>query len=176
MKDTFVSLIIIFLLLVFVGSCTPLEGSNAKGSIALDKWIKNYIEKTEKLLCKRDVKGEFYFIARIGDKIKVGSRIDVAGAGRVPKTLIAGWLFKNEKDEHLVTNIQPTTIRETYVRDNNRIYAERIEVQTLYLKGSQKLHAAISIKKCAGENCRRDKTVSAEEEVYSVDVCEISLQ
>lgn len=161
------------ILLALLGACTPLEGSSTQGSITLDEWVAKHVNADEKLLCKREVNREYFFTAQIGDKVKVGSRIDITGAGRFPKTLISGWLFQNEKDSHLVTNTPPTTVKRGYVKDRGRMYAEQIEYQTLYLHNSQKMRVKIDIKKCPTENCSREKTASKEEEQYKIELCEI---
>ena len=163
------------ILLALFGACMPLQGSRAKQSITLDEWVAKHITANERLLCERDVNREYFFIARIGDRVKVGSRVDITGTSRTPKTLISGWLFQNEKDSYLATNTPPTTVKGGYTKDGDRIYAEQIEYQTLYIQGSQKMRVAINIKKCPTENCSREKTASKEEEQYRIEVCEVSL-
>ena len=70
------------------------------------------------------------------------------------------WKFQNEKDGPLVTNVPPTTVKEGYVKDNNKTYSEKIEYQTLYLKDSEKMRVTIDIKKCPTADCDRQQTKS----------------
>lgn len=176
MRVSEISFTSVTLLLALLIASVPLEGSITSGVISLEEWVAKYITADEKLICKRDVDGEYFFVSQIGLKVKVGSRIDVTGLDRVPKTLIVGWMFLNEKDGYLATNTLPTTVKEGYEKDGNRRYAEHIEYQTLNLQGSTKIHVVIDIKKCPTENCSREKTANKEEEQYQIQLCEIPLR
>lgn len=157
-------------------ACAPLESASNKESAGLDRWVTEHIDKDEKLLCKRDENGEYFFLAQKGEKVKVGSRIDITQTyGEPPKAFIVVWMFRNEKGGHLVTNIVPTTVKEGHVKDNNRMYLEQVEYQTLYLKDSREMRVTIDIKKCPTADCDRQQTKSKGEKQYAIQLCEVPL-
>lgn len=163
-------------MVIAFGACAPLEGASNKESTGLDRWVAQYIDKDEKLLCKHEENGEYFFLARKGEKVKVGSRIDITQTyGEPPKAVIAAWMFRNEKGGHLVTNVVPTTVQEGHVKDNNRMYLEQVEYQTLYLKDSREMHVTIEIKKCPTADCDRQQTKSKDETQYTIKLCEVPL-
>lgn len=169
--------ILALIVTVFFNGCSPLEGASTGKSSSLDQWVAKYINQDEKLLCKRDENGEHFFVAQKDDKVKVGSRLDVTRApgDNLPKAFIIAWKFQNEKDGHLVTKVPPTTVKEGYIKDNNKTYSEQVEYQALYLMGSKKLRVTIDIKKCPTADCERQQTRSKEEKEYSIKLCEVPL-
>lgn len=169
-RASFLSIVIAF------GACAPLEGASNRESADLDRWVTQYIDKDEKLLCKREENGEYFFLAQKGEKVKVGSRIDITQTyGEPPKAFIAAWMFRNEKGGHLVTNVVPTAVKEGHVKDDSRVYLEQVEYQTLYLKGSREMHVTIDIKKCPTADCDRQQTKSKDEKQYTIKLCEVPL-
>jgi hypothetical protein len=160
------------ILLALLGACAPLEG-NAKESDAISGWVEQYVNKDEKLLCQRAVEGDYFFIARIGDRVKVGSRLDVTGVGGTPKTFVISWQFQNEKDNHLVTNMPPSPVKEDYVKNDGKMYAEHIQYQTLHLSESQKMRVTVDLKKCANkDDC---SMVSKGDKLHTIRICEVPL-
>ena len=160
------------ILLALLGACAPLEGS-AKESDAISGWVAKYVNKEEKLLCQRAVEGDYFFIARIGDKVKVGSRLDVTGVGGTPKAFVIGWQFQNEKDNHLVTNTPPSPVKEEYVKSDGKMYAEHIQYQTLHLSESQKMRVTVDLKKCANkDDC---SMTSKGDKLHTIRICEVPL-
>lgn len=163
-------------LIALLSACSSLEGSDNKGSDALNQWTLKHITKDEKLLCQREVNGEYFSLAKeaTGDRVKIGARIDVTGA-KVPMTSMVIWHFQNEKDEHLATNTPPSSVKSEYMKDRGKMYSEGVEYQTLYLQGSKKLHVTIDIKKCPTADCDRQQTKSKDEKRYTIKLCEIPL-
>lgn len=164
------------IVIAFLGACVPLTSASESGD--LNQWVAEHVNQDEKLLCKRDEDGEYFFVAQKGEKVKIGSRLDVTRepGDYLPKAFIIAWKFQNEKDGHLVTKVPPTTVKEGYVKDNNKTYSEQIEYQTLYLKDSAKMRVRIDIKKCPAADCDRQQTKSKDETQYSVNLCEVSLR
>ena len=164
-------------MITFLGACSPLEGASTKESVGLDQWVAKYVSQDEKLLCKRDENGEYFFIAQKDEKVKAGSRLDVTRApgDRSPKAFLIAWKFQNEKDGHLATKVPPTTVKEGYDKDSDKTYSEQIEYQTLHLKGSEKMHVTIDIKKCPTNDCDRQQTKGKGEKAYSIKLCEVAL-
>lgn len=159
-----------------LGACASVEGSNTKESDTLNRWVAQYVNKDEKLLCQREVDGEYFFLTKdvAGDKVKIGARIDVTG-GKAPMTSMVIWHFQNEKDMHLSTNTPPSPVKGGYVKDGNKIYSEGVEYQTLYLKNSEKLRVTIDIKKCPTSDCERRQAKGKDEKEYSIKLCEVPL-
>lgn len=165
------------ILITLLSTSTTLEGARTKESNGLDQWVAQYVKKDEKLLCKRVEHGEYFFVAQIGDRMKVGSRVDVTRAptDTMPKTLIVSWRFQNEQGDYLVTNVPPTTVRQEYVRSDDMTYAENIQYQNVYLLGSQKMHVAVDVKKCPTADCERQQTKNKGEKEYSIKLCKVPL-
>ena len=168
--------ILVPMVITFLGACVPL--TNASESDSLNQWIAKHVSQDEKLLCKRDENGEYFFVAQKDEKVKIASRLDVTRVpgDYLPKVFMIVWRFQNEKDGSLVTNVLPTTVKQEYVKHNNKTYSEKIEYQTLYLKDSEKMHVTIHIKKCPTADCDRQQTKSKDEIQYSVNLCEVPLR
>lgn len=164
-----------FVILLSCG-CSSSQSAAHDRSITIDQWVAMYLEKNENLLCKRDVNGEYFFIAKVknSDKIKAGIRVDVTGT-KQPLTSLSGWRFQNEKSEYLTVATPPSVVKREYVRSNGQIYLEGVEYQILNLRGSSKLRAIIEIKKCTTSKCVRQKTMSNDEVEYNIDLCEIPM-
>ena len=167
-----------FALLVsgLLGACSPLESASTKTSGPIDPWIAKHLNNDEVLLCQREVDGEFFFIAKgaQSNKVKIGTRIDVTGA-KTPLTSIVAWRFQNEKDDYLTTKTPPTSVIGEYVKDDGKMYSEDIAYQTLTLSGSNKMRAAVDIKKCPTANCERQQTKGKDEKQYTIKLCEVPL-
>lgn len=169
---------LVSILISFLGTCLPVGRASAKESHELDQWVAKYVNKGEKLLCQREENGEYFFMAQAaGDKMKVGSRLDVTRApgDNWPKAFIVAWMFQNENNDYVVTHVPPTTVKAGYEKDSGKTYADEIEYQTLYLKGSRKLRVTIDIKKCPTAACDRQQTKSPDEKKYTVRLCEVPL-
>jgi hypothetical protein len=141
---------------------------------ALDDWVSQHIGEGEKLLCKREMGGEYFFLTQVGDRVRVGSRLDMTGYTERHE-FIAAWVFQNENKRSLAVKVQPIPIREKYVRSGDRIFAENVEYQTLNLKDSKAMAVAIRIKKCPTSECSLQVTRSKEEKQYTIHLCEVPL-
>jgi hypothetical protein len=158
-----------------LSACATVEGSDTKESDALNRWIVQHVNKDEKLLCQREVNGEYFFLAKeaAGDRVKIGARIDVTAA-KAPLTSVVVWHFQNEKDQHLSTKTPPSPVTGGYVKDSGKIYSDGVEYQTLFLKNSEKMHVTIDIKKCLTADCDR-QTKGKDDKEYSIKLCEVPL-
>jgi hypothetical protein len=163
--------------LIAIGLVSACTSSSSSESNTLDMWVEKHITKDETLLCQREVNGEFFFVARMGDRVKLGSRLDVTGtsANKPVNAFIRAWQFQNENNKHLVTNVPPSTVKEELVKSDTKLYAEDIQYQTLHLPGSQKIRVTIHIKKCPTGECDRQQKISNDEIQYTVELCEASL-
>lgn len=164
-------------LVAFISGCLPQEAISGSKLISLDQWAASYVDKGEKLLCKREENGEYFFVAQEGgvDRVKVGSLIDMSSYRNQTHAFIVAWKFSNETGGPLVTNVQPSTIVEAYVKKDGRTFAENVQYQTLYLKGSEKMRVTIDIKKCPTADCDRQQTKSKDEKQYTINLCEVPI-
>jgi hypothetical protein len=163
-------------LFAFLGACAPLEGSDTKASDAMNQWITKHVNKDEKLLCHREQNGEYFFLAKgaASGQVKAGARIEVTGT-KMPMTTIVAWHFKNEKDDYVTVKAPPSRIVSRDMKDNEKMYSESVEYQTLKLSGSKTLNATIQIKKCPTSECERQQRKSPDEKEYTIKLCEIPL-
>ncbi len=141
---------------------------------ALDDWVTQHIGESEKVLCKRDVGGEYFFLTQVGDRVRLGSRLDMTGYTERHE-FIAAWTFQNENKKSLSTKVHPIPITEKYVRSGDKMFAENVEYQTLDLKDSRIVAVAIKIKKCPTSECSLQVTRNKEEKQYTIQLCEVPL-
>lgn len=143
----------------------------------LDRWVAATVSQEERLLCKRRQNNDYLFLAVRGQRVKVGSRLEVTSTRGRPKAVTSGWLFQNERGEFLVTNTPPTTIKKEYVKSDGKWYLEDIQFQTLKLAGSEKLRAAIEVNKCEnGVRCPITGSGSQRIQLCELSVREIELK
>lgn len=165
------------ILIVFISGCAPREIESVSKSISLDQWAASYLDKGEVLLCKREENGEYFFLAQetAGEKVQVGSLIDMSLYRNHAHAFIVAWKFRNEIGGPLVAKVVPTTVFEAFVKKDGKTYAENVQYQTLYLKGSREMHVTIDIKKCPTADCDRQQTRSKDEKQYTIKLCEVPL-
>jgi hypothetical protein len=148
--------------------------SSPAASNTINDWVTQHIGEREKVLCKRDVGGEYFFLSLAGDKVRLGSRLDMTGYTNRHE-FIAAWLFLNEDKRSLATKVRPIPITEQYVRSGGKIFAENVEYQTLDLRESKVLTVAIKIKKCPTSECSLLVTKNKQEKQYTIQLCEVPL-
>ncbi len=160
----------------FVITCVlGVAGSSSSAAAnTLDDWVTQHMGEGEKLLCKRNVGGEYFFLTQVGDRVRLGSRLDMTGYTETHE-FIAAWVFHNENKGSLATKVHPIPIREKYVRNGDRIFAENVEYQTLNLKDSRIMAVTIKIKKCPTSECSLQVTRNKEEKQYTIQLCEAPL-
>ncbi len=161
----------------FVITCVlGVAGSwSSAAASTLDDWVTQHIGEGEKLLCKRDVSGEYFFLTQVGDRVRLGSRLDMTGYTERHE-FIAAWVFLNENKRSLATKVHPIPIMEKYVRGGDRIFAENVEYQTLDLRDSKMVAVAIKIKKCQTSECSLHVTRNKEEKQYTIKLCDVPLK
>lgn len=148
--------------------------SSPAAANTMDDWVTQHIDRGEKVLCKRDVGGEYFFLTQIGDRVRLGSRLDMTGYNEKHE-FIAAWMFHDENNRSLAAKIPPTPIVERYVRSGNKIFAENIEYQTLDRRDSRTVAVAVRIKKCPTSECSLLVTKNSEEKQYTIQVCDVPL-
>lgn len=165
------------ILLLSLSACSPLEGASNAKSIGLDQWAASYLDRGEKLVCMRKKNEEYFFLAQevAGNRVKIGSLVDMSLYRNQNHALIVAWKFRNERGNPLVANVKPSTVQETYVKDRDKTYAENVQYQTLNIEGSEEIHVTIEIKKCPTADCDRQQTKSPEEQHYTIELCEVRI-
>ena len=146
----------------------------ADASPSLSDWVASNTSPAEKTACVREESGEYFFIAMAGrDKVRLGSRLDLSGYKETHEFSVA-WLIRGEKATSIVAKVRPESIKQRYVKEGPRIYAENIEYQTLNTLDSTSFRVEVKVKKCA---VRSDdsQTCKSGQKVYTVKVCEITL-
>jgi len=133
---------------------------------ALDDWI-GASAQGDAVVCKRELGGEYFFLATNGLQAKVGTRLDMTGARGAHKLSVA-WRITDEQGNSLVAKIPPVPLRNAYVRDGGSTFAEDVQVETLTGPASRTLRAVVEVKKCPGDSCSSADKDSA---FYTVDVC-----
>jgi len=150
---------------------TVLVAGRAEASPTLNEWVAANASTNEKTLCTREESGEFFFIALASpNRVRVGSRIDMTGYGETQEFGTA-WIIGNEKAGSIVAKVQPSPIKERYVREGAKFYADNIEYQTLSTGESALLRVDVRVHKCrvwspSSNTCDRDL------KSYAVKVCE----
>ena len=74
----------------------------AQSQVSLDQWIATNMPSDEQMVCKRDVHGEFFFVARAGsNRLRLGSRLDMTEY-RDTHSLATSWVLTNERGDFVV--------------------------------------------------------------------------
>jgi hypothetical protein len=146
----------------------------AGASPTLDQWVAANASPAEKTLCTREERGEFFFVALSSqDRVRVGSRVDMTGYKETHEFGVA-WIIGNERAASIVAKVEPTTIRERYVKEGSRIYADNVYYQTLKPTESKLFRVDAQVHKCAvwspGSN-----TCASGRKAYTVKVCDTKL-
>jgi len=84
------------------------------------------------------------------------------------------WLIGNERAASIVAKVEPTTIRERYVKEGSRIYADNIYYQTLNTAKSKLFRVDVQVHKCAVWS-RGSNTCASGRKAYTVKVCDTKL-
>ena len=131
--------------------CGSLFAPLAVGA-TLDHWVEQNVQGDEKVVCKRDVRGEFFFVALAGSKVKVGNRLDATGDSE-PRSTAVAWMFQSSEGESLSSEVRPISVSSKYVRDGAKIFIENVEYQTLKGKRPTAVRAGVVVRKCAAQRC-----------------------
>jgi hypothetical protein len=85
-----------------------------------------------------------------------------------------GWILRNERGSSIVAKVRPETVREQYVKEGARVYAENVEYQTLSAPAPKRLRVEVKIGKCSVWS-PDSQTCKSGQKVYTVSVCEVGL-
>lgn len=124
----------------------PASGCIADNEMpSLSEWVDKNLHEGEIILCKREVEGDYYFVASRDGKIKSAYLIDVTGKDSTPKTYVFSWSFKDENNKYLETNVPPEDIKQGYLKLSEKIYSENVSYRNLHLKDVKKLLISVEI-------------------------------
>lgn len=135
-------------------------------------WANENLKKGETVLCERQEDGEYFFVAEAGDKIKLGTRLDMTEYPGEHVFRIA-WNFRNEKDDPVSAEIAPKVTKQGYAETGNKLFVETIEYQTLAIGESKTVRVSVEIGKCAGRGCDKQAGESKKDRKYEVEVCTV---
>lgn len=116
------------------------------------EWLKNNIDEDEKILCEREIGGDYFFVAKKGGEIKTGSLIDVDGGGGGPKQFIISWQFVDQNQSYLELKVPPRDIKQSYVKTEGKLYAENVSYRQIPLNGVDDMFVSIKLKKYADQS------------------------
>lgn len=110
-------------------------------------WKAENVSDGGRVLCSKEVDGDYFFVERVGDSIKTGSLIDVTGAGGDPKSFIVSWGFRDSKGQYLETSTPPKDLKKSYIKIDRNMYAENVSYHHLHLKTAKSMSISIELKK-----------------------------
>lgn len=157
---------IIALIACFIGQVQPVLANGA------GDWVKENMVNSERVLCQREVGGEYFFVALAGDDVKVGSRLDMTGYSAAHVFTMA-WIFQNEKDDSIVARVPPKAVKQSYTRFAEKIFAENVEYQTLAIGQSKTVRVTVEVRKCAGPECDKQAGDGKKDRKYRVEMCTV---
>jgi hypothetical protein len=155
---------------IFVMTAFSIGAVQAVLAAGAEDWANQNLVNRERLLCQREASGEYFFLAKAGDRVKVGTRLDMTGYSGTHVFNVA-WTFQNEKDASLVAKIPPEAIKESYAQSGGNAFAENLEYQTLTVGQSKTVRVAVHVRKCVGTDCDKQAGASKRDREYKVDLC-----
>ena len=158
-----------WLFVVFSSTCMHVDASTT-----LESWIAANADPGERVICKRELNGEYFFVARAGDddKLRLGSRVDLSAYRPETFSISVSWRLRDENDLSIVPRIIPTSIRDDYLRVGGKAYAESVQYQTVNIGRPKRLRVDVVIEKCPVRPCAEGSLRAMR---YTVEVCETAL-
>jgi hypothetical protein len=157
--------------LAFVASW--LFASLAAGA-TLDEWVQQNTRGNEAVVCKKELNGEYFFIALDGSRIKAGNRLDVTGNSEPLNTAVA-WVFQRPDGKSISSKAKPVSIESKYIRDGSRMFLESVEYHALKGNPSISVRASVVVRKCAAERCTVAKE-TIQEPKSTIRLCEFRMK
>lgn len=148
--------------------CISLNAACA--SAPTDPWVTKQFGGDARILCNVHKHGEQFVVALLGDKVMLGYRLDMT-AYNMSHSFTAGWRLLGENHQSLVARIPPQALRDEYIKEDGKIFAEGIQIQTLTTSMPTTLHAMMHIRKCRSAQCDVQPGSSQAAAEYTVDVC-----
>lgn len=131
----------------------------ANRSDELNYWVQSNIINGEEIICQRENNNDYFFVARSGERLKTGYRLDVTSSDDTAKNFIISWRFKNEKGDYIGRNTPPEVVTQKSFRDGKYAYAEEISYYYVY-EISKPLDVTVGLRKYAmGTDMPSDKVL-----------------
>ncbi len=138
------------------------------GESEYSDWLKVNLGGDEVLLCDRKIDSDYFFIAKKGTEIKVGSLIDVDRSGDAPKNFIISWEFIDQNNNYLELRVLPRDVKQNYIKHEGKLYAENVSYRSLPLEGVTELFISIELAKYENKS-NMPKSLSELEERGGID-------
>ena len=163
-----IAILLVLCLMPFGALCSGAPQSTVQG--AASTWADSHLKAQDELLCAKQVHGESFFVARNGDRLKLGYKVHVNDPSS-PFALVAVWRVFDEQGQRATSQVLPETVASRIVKDNDgRLFSESVEYQTL--KGSPKaVVVQAKLKKCLSDHCSFSQSAGKGETEYVIDVC-----
>src|SRR5262245_25162292 len=138
---------------------------------SLDAWVaENMASSEERVICSRDVNGEYFFVARAGDTtLRLGSRLDMSEY-RDTHSFVLGWRLLNERGSFVTASIASIRLKADYVRSGRKMYADHMQYQSIKV-GSKVVRVELEVEKCPFSECDTAERAAAKK-TYIIPVCE----
>ena len=148
------------------------QSASGQPGDSLEYWVAANSAAEEPLVCKREVNGEYFFVARAGDgKLRLGSHLDMS-AYRETHSFTIGWRLMNGRGEYVTAKVRPTVLRNDYVQAGDKAYADDVQYQS-FRTGTDELIVELEVEKCPYRNCdSQDGQAVAKK--YRLHICGIS--
>lgn len=171
---------ILFLMLLLTMSLVPVITvalDTASEPFIFNEWINESVSEDEKLLCERTIKGDKFFVARSGNRLKVGYLIDVTSDMERPKTYIVSWGFLDESGQYLPQIGAPDDVRGGYIKHDSRVLAEDISYRSMDLSSVNQLEIVVELKKYGNVEKAPNSLdeVGHSEDLPEVKICSVQL-
>ena len=141
----------------------------------LQSWVAANVPPTEKILCQRELRGEYFFVARAGDEdqLRLGSRVDLTGYKLETFSISLRWQLRDQNDQSIVPKIPVQRVRDELLQGGGKVFAESVQIQTINVGSpAKRLRARALVVKCPEHPCPKD---SPRAKRYAVRVCDTAL-
>lgn len=117
---------------------------------------------------------ELFFVAIAAhDRVRLGNRLDMTGYTETHGYTVA-WIITNERGGSVVAKVPPVPVKQRYVKEGSRVYADNVEYQTLNAASAKLIRVEVRIEKCAVWSSG-SKSCQSSPKAYTVTLCEIRL-
>lgn len=148
--------------------------AHAYGSATLESWVAANADPAESVICRKEMNGEYFFVARAADsdKLRLASRVDLSAYRPPHFSVSVAWILRNEDGRTITAKITPTVIKQEYPRAADEAHAESVEYQTINIGWSKVLRVAVAIEKCPSRPCAEGSLRAMR---YTVNICDAPL-
>lgn len=150
-----------------------LAGCATDAAATLAQWVQTHGSRGQKPQCALEVSGEYFFLFKSGNDVRIGSRIDMTD---YPAASLVAWRFRDERGRDLTAKKPPIVLRSESIRVGSTLYGESVELQTLRDDDPESIEVTAHVKKCRSFECDYRITREKDEASYVVRVCTLKLR